>query len=110
MSKFGLDLDLEPKAGAVPVTDLASKLASFPPSAPKTAIDLKVADEVAAQHGFVSREAAPRRRRRTVPSEPKRQLSILMPISRYDRFVAYADLHRLTYDEAIAQLLDQAHA
>lgn len=106
MSKFGLDLDPEPKPAAAPLADLASKLASFPPSAPKTAIDLKAADAVAAQHGFVSREAAPRRRRRVVPTEPKRQLSILMPISRYDRFVAYADRHRLTYDEAIARLLD----
>jgi len=107
MSKFGLDLNPDPKPAAAPHADLASKLANFPPSAPKTAIDIKASDAAAAQHGFVSREAEPRRRRRVVPSEAKRQLSILMPISRYDRFVAYADRHRITYDEAIARLLEE---
>jgi hypothetical protein len=43
-----------------------------------------------------------------VPSEPKRQLSIMMPVSKYERFVAYADRHRLTYEEVISQFLDRA--
>jgi hypothetical protein len=104
MSKFGLDL--EPESSAAPVSDLASKLANFPPSTPKTAIDLKASDAAAASLGFVSREATPRRRRRVVPSEPKRQLSILMPVSKYERFVGYADRHRLTYEEVISRFLE----
>jgi len=103
MSKFGLDLD--PQESTTDKNDLASKLANFPPSIAKTGVDLAAMD--AAAHGFISREAVPRRRRRVVPSEPKRQLSILMPISRYERFVAYADENRMTYEEAINHLLDQ---
>jgi len=106
MSKFGLDL--EPESTVPAASDLASKLANFPPSSPKTAIDLKAADAVAASLGFVSREATPRRRRRVVPTEPKRQLSILMPVSKYERFVAYADRHRLTYEEVISRFLETA--
>lgn len=105
MSKFGLDLD--PEENKNEKTDLASKLANFPPSMPKTAIDLSAADAVAAPLGFISREATPKRRRRVVPTEPKRQLSILMPVSKYDRFVAYADRHRLTYEEVISRFLEQ---
>ena len=106
MSKFGLDLD--PQEAVAEKNDLASKLANFPPSIAKTSVDLVAMDAAAATHGFISREATPRRRSRVVPSEPKRQLSILMPISRYDRFVAYADENRMTYEEAINHLLDQA--
>jgi hypothetical protein len=106
MSKFGLDL--EPEEADAPKNDMATRLANFPPSTPKTAIDLTAADAAAAQHGFISREATPKRRRRVVPSEPKRQLSILMPVSKYERFVAYADRHRLTYEEVIARFLEQA--
>lgn len=107
MSKFGLDLD--PDSGAEKRNDLANKLASFPASAPRTMIDLAAVDAAAAPHGFVSREAAPVRRRRVVPSEPKRQLSILMPVSKYERFVAYADRHRLTYEEVISRFLDSVN-
>lgn len=105
MSKFGLDL--EPEDNGAAKTDLASKLANFPPSTAKTAIDLSAADAAAAPHGFISREATPKRRRRVVPTEPKRQLSILMPVSKYERFVAYADRHRLTYEEVISRFLEQ---
>lgn len=106
MSKFGLDL--EPEILSKPVNGQVSKLTNFPPSIPKTGIDLIAADAASAQHGFVSREATPRRRRRVVPSEAKRQLSILMPMSKYERFVAYADRHRMTYEEVISHLMDVA--
>jgi hypothetical protein len=106
MSKFGFDSDDEPQTPAQ--DDLASRIASFPRSVPKTAVDLKEVDAAAESHGFVSREAAPRRRRRMVPTEPKRQLSIMMPVSRFEQFVAYADRHRLTYEEVISRFLDRA--
>ena len=106
MSKFGLDM--EPESSSVVMSDLASKLASFPPSSPKTAIDLAAVDAAGASLGFISREAGSGRKRRVVPSEPKRQLSIMMPVSKYDRFVAYADRHRLTYEETISRFMDRA--
>ena len=106
MSKFGFDPEEDPTE--VSKNDLANRLASFPPSAPKTAIDLAAVDAAAAPHGFISREAGKSRRRRVVPTEPKRQLSVMLPVSKYDRFVAYADRHRLTYEEAISRFLDGA--
>ena len=106
MSKFGFDP--EDDSMEVSKNDLANKLANFPPSAPKTAIDLAAVDAAAAPHGFISREAGKSRKRRVVPTEPKRQLSVMLPVSKYDRFVAYADRHRLTYEEAISRFLDGA--
>jgi hypothetical protein len=106
MSKFGLDM--EPDSTNTAKSDMASRLASFPPSSPKTAIDLVAVDAAGATHGFISREVGNSRKRRVVPSEPKRQLSIMMPVSKYDRFVAYADRHRLTYEETISRFMDRA--
>lgn len=106
MSKFGLDPEDDSMEASK--NDLANKLASFPPSTPRAAIDLAAVDAAAAPHGFISREAGKNRKRRAVPSEPKRQLSILLPVSKYNRFVAYADRHRLTYEEAISRFLDRA--
>lgn len=106
MSKFGLDMENDAVEEAQ--SNLASKLANFPPSSPKTTIDLVAVDAAAAVHGFISREAGGGRRRRVVPSEPKRQLSIMLPESKFQRFVAYADKHRLTYEEALSRLLAAA--
>lgn len=50
------------------------------------------------------------RRRRNMPMEPTRHLAIRLTASQYDRFVAYADLHRLTYHEALVQLMDESEA
>ena len=107
MSKFGLDMGLDETSSNK--SDLATKLANFPPSSPKTSIDLVAVDAAAASLGFISREAQGRRKRRVVPSEPKRQLSILMPISKYNRFVEYADRHRLTYEEVISRFLESTN-
>jgi hypothetical protein len=106
MSKFGFDPEDDPMEASK--SDLANRLASFPPSAPKTAIDLVAVDAASAPHGFISREAGKSRKRRVVPTEPKRQLSVMLPVSKYDRFVAYADRHRLTYEEVISRFLDVA--
>ena len=37
--------------------------------------------------------------------EETRQLSIRMPVSLYNEFIRFADGHRLTYNEAIRELL-----
>ena len=115
MNKFGLmddDEDLDP---ATP-RSLSDKLASFPAAAPKHRIDLIAADAAAAPHGFTSREPspymtaprAPSRRRRLAPVEPTRHLAIRLTESQYERFVAYADRHKLTYHDALARLLDRS--
>ncbi len=118
MSKFGLMDDPEESVESPTSTALFSeKLASFPVATPKHRIDIAAMDEAAAAHGFVSREvshtpatsyAPVGRRRRIVPVEPTRHLAIRLVASQYERFVAYADKHKLTYHDALAQLLDQA--
>jgi len=70
---------------------------------------LREVDAAAAAHGFVSREQTvnrPRRRRIAV-AEPTRHLAIRLPESQYNRFVLYADRLKLTYHDALRQLLDQ---
>ena len=114
MNKFGL-LD-ESESGPEEAESFSEKLASFPLATPKHRIDIAAIDAAAAAHGFVSREAVPLpppvqlsgRRRRVVPVEATRHLAIRLAESQYDRFVAYADRHRLTYHDALARLLDRA--
>lgn len=114
MSKFGLLDDDEPEES------LTDRLALFQPVRPRALGDVAAMDAAAAEHGFVSREApAPAppsaarplvRRRRAVPAEPTRHLAIRLTASAYDRFVAYADRHQLTYHDALSQLLDDNEA
>ena len=111
MNKFGLLEDENPQVDQ-PQT-MTEKLAMFPPVKPRSPLNLAAVDAAAAPHGFISREAAPpletrHRRRRAMPSEPTRHLAIRLTTTQYDRFVEYADRHRLTYHEALAQLMDQA--
>jgi hypothetical protein len=39
-----------------------------------------------------------------------RHLAIRLPVSQYDRFVAFADRFKATYPEALKKLLDGAEA
>jgi hypothetical protein len=115
MNKFGLIDDVPEEASDSPQT-LVDKLSSFPSVRPRAPIDLKAVDAAALPHGFISREATPAtqdekphpRRRRAYPPEPTRHLAIRLVSSQYDRFVAYADRHRITYHEALLRLLDTA--
>ena len=116
MNKFGLMDDPDDDASHVNPS-LSEKLASFPAAAPKHRIDLAAADAAAAPHGFVSRDPSsstntsptrPLRRRRLMPVEPTRHLAIRLTASQYDRFVAYADKHKLTYHDALARLLERS--
>ena len=115
MNKFGL-LD-EEEAEATEAASFSERLASFPPAAPKHRIDIAAMDAAAAPHGFVSREVSTApplsqlqqgRRRRLLSSEPTRHLAIRLTTTQYERFVAYADKHKLTYHDALARLLDSA--
>lgn len=115
MNKFGLldeDAAVEEMTGQ---PSFSEKLASFPAAAPKHRIDIAAMDAAAAPHGFVSREVVTSttplttqqsRRRRLSPVEPTRHLAIRLSTSQYDRFVAYADRHKLTYHDALGRLLD----
>lgn len=112
MSKFGLDPE-EPEVDAS-TRNFAERLAAFPISSQRHRLDLAAVDAAAAPHGFVSREApaAPppptgRRRRLGVP-EPTRHLAIRLTMAQYDEFVAYADAHQLTYQDAVVRLLAEA--
>lgn len=64
-------------------------------------------DEVAERHGFVSREPVQKivRRRET---EASANLNIRPPISTYNRFVSWAMENRLSYPEALKELMDRA--
>jgi hypothetical protein len=109
VNKFGL-LYEEEEGGS-----LTDRLATFPAVRPRAAVDLAAMDAVAAQHGFTSREGGGTepsrplgRRRRAIPSEPTRHLAIRLTSSGYERFVAFADRQKLTYHEALLQLMDRA--
>ena len=119
-NKFGLVDDPEDQDSPRPSLDLSS----FAPVKKRAPIDLVEVDAAAAPHGFVSRESVPssivadvhsasaampaatHTRRRLARAEPSRSLAVRMVVPEYDRFVAYADRHQLTYHEAIKKLLD----
>ena len=112
MSKFGLDPESDEDSTSS--INLADRLAAFPVTTPRPRIDLAEVDQAAAAHGFISREQSNPsanshgRRRRLAAVEPTRHLAIRLPLSHYDRFVAFADEHQLTYHDALAKLLKDA--
>jgi len=114
MSNF-LDLEPEEHESPFPPSDLKQMLSKVPVAAAPTRLHPEVSDRLAAVHGFASREAVQptkmvggRRQVRGVPIEETRQLSIRMPLSLYNDFLAFADRERMTYNEAIRALLDRS--
>lgn len=111
MNKFGL-LHEDKEASPSPSESFSEKLAAIPATATRHRVDIAAADAAAAQHGFVSREVgvpgSMSRRRRLNPVEATRHLAIRLTTTQYDRFVAYADKHKLTYHEALGRLLEVA--
>lgn len=110
--------------------DLSARLRTFPMggSEPLPTINFAEVDAAGERRGFVSREASspvanstppghaeplpnlqerPRKRRR-IETEPTRDLSFCMGYTEFDRFVAFADRHKLTYRQAVVRLLDIA--
>ena len=109
----------------------ATKPVVAPPPEPTPEQAAKL-DEVARQAGFQSRQPAndlekttstpPERRAapaaplltpknrvsRRDPDMPSHQVYVKGPMDRVNRFVTYCDEHRLTYIDAIDQLLDMA--
>ena len=116
MSNF---LDLEPEEQESPTSpprpDLKQMLSKVPVATAPTRLHPEVSDKLAAVHGFASRESMQpakvvggRRQVRGVAVEETRQLSIRMPLSLYNDFLAFADRERMTYNEAIRALLDKS--
>jgi hypothetical protein len=110
MSTFDLeDLMGEPE----PQADLRTLINKVPAAAsigPR--LHPALSDQIAERSGFTSRENSKpalvgRRLPRGLTVEETRQLSIRMPISLYNDFVAFADQHKMTYNEAIRSLLDR---
>ncbi len=74
----------------------------------KDAVPDRKIDEVANRHGFVSREPVQKIvRRREV--EPSANLNIRPPVSVYNRFVSWAMENRMSYPEALRELMDRAN-
>lgn len=113
MNKFGLLDDEASAPKPQPSTTISDRIAAFPPIRSRGLVDLQAMDAAAATHGFISRDPSGERepsrdgrRRRAIPTEPTRHLAIRLTTSAYERFVAYADQHKLTYHEALIRLLD----
>ncbi|TRL35473.1 hypothetical protein [Rhizobium straminoryzae] len=78
-----------------------------PDTEPAPSIPERRLDEVAERHGFVSRQPTQQLRRRQA-AEPSANLNIRPPISTYNRFVSWAMENRLSYPEALRELMDRA--
>ncbi|MBD9544295.1 hypothetical protein IB276_33150 [Ensifer sp. ENS04] len=86
-----------------------AKLDQIKPSTePEVRIPDSKIDEVADRVGFPSREPIQKVVRRA-PSEGSANLNIRPPISTYNRFVTWAMENRLSYPEALKELMDRAN-
>jgi len=68
--------------------------------------DTKI-DEVGERHGFVTREPIQKLTRRK-PSEPSANLNIRPPITTFNRFLVFCEKNRMSYPEALKELMDRA--
>ncbi|CUX03694.1 MULTISPECIES: hypothetical protein [Agrobacterium] len=85
-----------------------NRLASIKPDdEPENDIPDRKLDEVAERHGFVAREPVQKITRRK-EAEPSANLNIRPPISTHNRFVKWAIENRLSYPEALKELMDRA--
>jgi len=64
-------------------------------------------DEVGDRAGFVSREPVQRMTRRK-PAEPSANLNIRPPITTFNRFLQFCEANRMSYPEALKELMDRA--
>jgi hypothetical protein len=68
--------------------------------------DAKI-DEVGERHGFVAREPVQKMTRRK-PSEPSANLNIRPPVTTFNRFLVFCEINRMSYPEALKELMDRA--
>lgn len=85
-----------------------NKLAAIKPdNEPAPTVPDHKLDEIGERHGFVAREPVQKVSRRK-EAEPSANLNIRPPISTYNRFVTWAMDNRLSYPEALKELMDRA--
>ena len=84
------------------------KLANITPDQddPRKISDARI-DEVAERHGFVAREPVKKLTRRK-PSEPSANLNIRPPITTFNRFLVFCEQNRMSYPEALKELMVRA--
>lgn len=68
--------------------------------------DAKV-DAIGDRHGFVAREPIQKLTRRK-PSEPSANLNIRPPVTTFNRFLQFCEQNRMSYPEALKELMDRA--
>lgn len=78
-----------------------------PETGPSEPVDLDRLDEVAKEHGFVSREPTEKLVRRK-DSQPSANLNIRPPLKTYNRFLRFAIDNDLSYPAALKELMDRA--
>lgn len=85
-----------------------SKIAQIKPeAASEVSVPDHMIDEVGDRHGFVSRQPVQKIVRRK-DAEASANLNIRPPVSTYNRFVSWAIENRLSYPEALKELMDRA--
>ena len=84
------------------------KLANITPDTDNTpsVSDAKV-DAIGERHGFVAREPIQKLTRRK-PSEPSANLNIRPPVTTFNRFLVFCEQNRMSYPEALKELMDRA--
>lgn len=86
---FGKLADIKPDTGSEPVIS-----------------DRKI-DEIGERHGFVTREPVQKLTRRR-PAEPSANLNIRPSITTFNRFLQFCERNRMSYPEALKELMDRA--
>lgn len=107
MSKFGLDDLKEDRTPTDAAEQLSARLSRFPSSTSGSRQNINTAeiDAAAAPHGFVSRDPIAPRGRRSIPKEPTKAVGFNLPVSDYERFKAFADRNRVSFQRALGMLL-----
>jgi len=114
MADFGLKSE-EP---AVPKPQVNVSLLSNikPREAPRPTSHVAESDRAAEATGFTSREPGPKFEPYIRPARRKRKqeqtypLSMRAPVSILQRFIAYAERHKLSYPFALERLLDESES
>ncbi|WP_298961785.1 hypothetical protein [uncultured Methylobacterium sp.] len=88
-----------------PSFGFGAKLAEISPSTESAAPASKEADRVAEKHGFHSREAPVRRKRRSAVEVPTDQLNLRAAVDDINAFVDWCERERMSYREGFGRLV-----
>ena len=79
-----------------------------PDTEESTPSDNAAVDRAAERHGFLSREPVKKLIKRPAALEATANLNLRPSISIYNRFVAFSVANRLSYPEALKEIMDRA--